>query len=47
MSERELRLKLEDKLSDICKMLAKEKHIELHNSQDGIKIYVVDKKIVK
>lgn len=47
MTERELRLKLEDKLSEICKILAKDKHIELHNSPKGIKIYEVEKKIVK
>lgn len=47
MSERELRLKLEDKIQEFTKELLKGKHIEIHLSKDGIKFFAVDKKIVK
>lgn len=48
MSEREIKLRLEDKLSDLIKFLEQGKHIEIHLAKDGnIRLFVVDKKIVK
>lgn len=47
MSERELQLRLEDKIQEFTKELLKGKHIEIHMSKEGIKFFVVDKKIVK
>lgn len=46
MSERELRLKLEDKLSEICKILSKGNDVELRKDINSIKIFSVDKKLV-
>lgn len=48
MSEREIKLRLEDKLSELIQLLEKGKHIEIHLAKDGnIKLFAVDKKIVK
>lgn len=47
MSERELWLRLEDKIQEFAKELLKGNHIEIHLSKDGIKFFSVGKKIVK
>lgn len=47
MSERELRIQLEDKIQEFTRELLKGKHIEIHLSKDGVKFFTVDKKIVK
>lgn len=47
MSQRELKLQLEDKIPEFVRELLKGKHIEIHLSKDGIKFFTVDKKIVK
>lgn len=48
MSECELKLKLQDKISEFISELQKGKHIEIHLAKNNdVKIYAVDKKIVK
>lgn len=46
MSERELKIKLEDRLSDICKLLIKGKDVEIRNDVGGIKVISLDKKVI-
>lgn len=48
MNERELRLKIQDKITEFLPELLKGKHIEIHLAKDNnVKVYSVDKKIVK
>ena len=48
LSEREIKLKIEDKISEFVPELLKGKHIEIHLAKDGnVKVFSVDKKIVK
>lgn len=47
MSERELKIRLEDKLPEVIKLLEQGKHIEIHLAKDDIRLFAVDKKIVK
>lgn len=48
LSEKDLKLKLQDKISEFVSELQKGKHIEIHLAKDNnVKIYAVDKKIVK
>ena len=48
MSEREIKLKIEDKISEFVPELLRGKHIEIHLSKDdNVKVFSVDKKIVK
>lgn len=48
VSEREIKLKIEDKISEFVPELLRGKHIEIHLSKDDIvKIFSVDKKIIK
>ena len=48
VSEREIKLKIEDKISEFVPELLKGKHIEIHLAKDGnVKVFSVDKKIVK
>ena len=48
VSEREIKLKIEDKISEFVPELLRRKHIEIHLSKDDIvKIFSVDKKIIK
>lgn len=46
MNERELRICIEDRLPDICKLLLKGKDVELRKDAGGLKILSVDKKVV-
>lgn len=46
MSERELRLKLEDRLPDICRLLIKGKDVELRKDATGIRVICIEKKVV-
>lgn len=46
MSERDLKLNLEDRLPDICKLLIKGKDVEIRRDASGIKVISVDKKVV-
>lgn len=48
MNERQVKLNIQDKISEIVPELLKGKHIEIHIAKDNnIKIFVVDKKIIK
>lgn len=48
LSEREIKLKIQDKISEFVPELLKGKHIEIHLSKDdNVKVFSVDKKIVK
>lgn len=48
MSEREIKLRLEDKLPELIELLEKGKHIEIHMAKEGeIKLFSLDKKILK
>lgn len=47
MSERELRLHLEDRLPDICRLLIKGKDVEIRRDASGIKVISLDKKVVE
>lgn len=46
MTERELRLKLEDNLYLICKLLLENKDLEMRLNTDGVKVFSLDKKLV-
>lgn len=46
MSEREMRIKLEDKIPDIIRILLKGKDCEIRKSKDGVSIAEISKKIV-
>ncbi len=46
MSEREMRIKLEDKIPDIIKILLKGKDCEIRKSANGVSIAEISKKIV-
>lgn len=46
MNDRELKLILEDRLPDICKLLIKGKDVELRKDASGIKVISVDKKVI-
>lgn len=43
----ELKNSVIQKAEEIAEVLSKGKHIEIHQSRDGIKFFTVDKKIVK
>lgn len=47
MSERELRMHLEDRLTDICHELYKGKDVELRTDANGVKVIAVKKEVVK
>ena len=48
MTDRQVNLNIQDKILEIVPELLKGKHIEIHMAKDNnIKIFVVDKKIVK
>lgn len=47
MTERELRLHIEDRINEICAILSKGKDVELRKDANGVKILAVDKRIVK
>lgn len=47
MTERELRLKLEDNLPIICKLLLKGKDVELRKDVNGVRVISIDKKVIK
>ena len=48
MTDRQVKLNIQDKISEIVPELLKGKHIEIHMAKDNnIKIFVVDKKIIK
>lgn len=46
MLERELKLNLEDRLSDIAKLLINGKDVEIRLDASGIKVISLDKKVV-
>lgn len=46
MSERELRLKLEDKLTEISKILAKGCDCEIRTSPNGVAVIKVKKEVI-
>lgn len=46
-SEENLQLQIERKIPEFVKELSKGKHIEIHATKDGVKFFVVDKKILK
>lgn len=46
LSERELKINLEDRLPDICKLLIKGKDVEIRNDVGGIKVISLDKKVI-
>lgn len=43
----ELKNSVIEKAEEIAEVLSKGKHIEIHQSRDGLKFFTVDKKIVK
>lgn len=47
MTDRELRLQIEDRINEICTILAKGKDVELRKDANGVKILAVDKRVVK
>jgi len=46
MSEREMRIKLEDKIPDIVRILMKGKDCEIRKSANGVSIAEISKKVV-
>jgi len=46
VQEREMRIKLEDKIPDIIKILLKGKDCEIRKSANGVSIAEISKKIV-
>jgi hypothetical protein len=48
MTDRQVKLNIQDKIPEFIPELLKGKHIEIHMAKDNnIKIFVVDKKIIK
>lgn len=47
MSNRELKLHLEDRIPDMIKILSKGKDMEVRKSKDGITIAEINRKLVK
>lgn len=48
MTQKDIKLKIQDKISDLIPELSKGRHIEIHLSKDNdVKVFVVDKKILK
>lgn len=49
MTQRDnIKIKIQDKISDLIPELSKGRHIEIHLSKDNdVKVFVVDKKILK
>lgn len=47
LSEKDLKLKIQNKISEFVPELLKGKHIEIHLSKDDVRFFSVDKKIVK
>lgn len=47
MSERELRMHLEDRITDICTKLSKGYDVELRTDANGVKVIAVKKEVVK
>lgn len=46
MTEREMRMKLEDKIPDIARILIKGRDCEIRKSANGVSIAEVSKKVV-
>lgn len=47
MSERELKLGLEDRIPDMVAILSKGKDMEIRKSKDGITIAEINRKLIK
>lgn len=47
MTQKEIVVKIVDKVEEIAKEIARGKHVEIHPANGTIKIYSVDKKIVR
>ena len=48
MSEKDIKLKIQDKIPELITELIKGRHIEIHLAKDdNVKIFSVDKKIIK
>ena len=48
VSEKDIKLKIQDKIPELIPELIKGKHIEIHLAKDdNVKIFSVDKKILK
>lgn len=47
LTEKQLKTEIENKLPDLAKKLERGSHIEIHAAKDGIRVFAVDKKILK
>lgn len=47
LTEKQIKSEIENKLSDLTKKLNRGSHIEIHPAKEGIKVFAVDKEILK
>lgn len=47
LTENQLKYEIENRLTDFVKKLNRGSHIEIHPSKEGIRVFAVDKEILK
>lgn len=47
MSDRELKMQIEDRIPDICKALSQGNDVEIRTDRDGIRVISVKKTVVQ